>query len=369
MANRLDVNVLVAAREEYTNLLKQYLCPLIIEGFISIWKDAVDTEEKKGSYYYIQTFQIFLKEIPTWNQTILNYETDRIEKVIPFFMKFVTAIFVSHVKILAAVKIPGTEDRKISLKIPHANVIIHDIYIKAAQNIYSCIPVLKAFATHYERYSHDLIKQTINDSIEDSIRSMIPIQNILEEYLSNVFNNEVSPNEPERPPSEKIFKELSSVDMGIPQGTIPEIPQNAIHEIPQNIGEIPKDELNEIGSDWNSEQPKNVDLNDITAFDKDAPVKTITENSEGSFGEVPSLDFPEAPSLDDSFTETSPIINTPFTETSPITEDFSSKNSEQISENNIDPSSLLNTDDIKFDSGEDLFKVGNSDISEPVSFF
>ena len=39
-SKEIDANVLVAARDEYTHQLCYYLCPLIDEGFISIYKDA-----------------------------------------------------------------------------------------------------------------------------------------------------------------------------------------------------------------------------------------------------------------------------------------------------------------------------------------
>ena len=81
-SKEIDANVLVAARDEYTNQLCYYLCPLIDEGFISIYKDAQEQtrskDPKKSSV--LRNFQIFCKAIPTWNDTLLNNESNRINK-------------------------------------------------------------------------------------------------------------------------------------------------------------------------------------------------------------------------------------------------------------------------------------------------
>ena len=86
-----------------------YLCPLIDEGFVSIYKDALEQtrskDPKKASV--LRNFQIFCKAIPTWNDTLLNNESDRIKKAWPFLMDLLTAVFVSNVKILAAIKLKG----------------------------------------------------------------------------------------------------------------------------------------------------------------------------------------------------------------------------------------------------------------------
>jgi len=228
-----NIGVLVAAREFYMEYLKKYLSPLIVEGFHSIWTDAVNKETQEGKYEYIKTFQRLIKLIPGWNSTILEDETNRILERIPFLMKNVTAIFFSSVKILASIRTNRSSAPNIQIKIPDPDQLIHDIYIKSAYNIYTSLDVLYAFPTYYERVSDDLIKNTIKDSIEESISLMIPIQKILDEYIDDttkepqkiphsqvqfvpgfLANPEPSSHEPESEPEHPRFSEPIQENFG-----------------------------------------------------------------------------------------------------------------------------------------------------------
>ena len=143
-------------------------------------------------------FQALLRDIPKWNQSILNDETQRVLRDIPFFMKCITAILVISIRILGSVRVKK-DTIPLQVKIPVPEIIIHNIYIKSAFNIYSTKAVLDAFETYYEKQSNDLISYVISESIKESLFSMIPIQVILDEYLGDTFSRHVkdNPKEPE----------------------------------------------------------------------------------------------------------------------------------------------------------------------------
>ena len=83
MSTKLNISVLVAARDEYIEQLHSILSPLIVQGFTSIYKDALERSKGKRTIY---AFQEFLKKIPTWNQTILQTESKRIKQKCPYIM-------------------------------------------------------------------------------------------------------------------------------------------------------------------------------------------------------------------------------------------------------------------------------------------
>ena len=202
MASALNVSVLCAAKEEYTNQLKHYLVPLIQEGITSIYEDAVINDEEGNS---LRHFQIFLKQVPKWNQTILETETKRIKDQCEFLMDLVTAIFVSHVKILASVRLGGNHSN-IKIKIPTSEIFIHSIYVNASERFYyEPYP----FDNLLKRENIDKIKEIVDETIDETISSMIPIQSILQEYLCNTFTDHTKPPplpEPEiPPPSDREF--------------------------------------------------------------------------------------------------------------------------------------------------------------------
>ena len=107
MSKTLNISVLVAARDEYIDQLKCIMVPLLIQGFNSIYQDALKLSEGKR---VIWKFQELLKQIPQWNQTILQEESKRIKRKCPYIMDIVTAIFVTNVKILASVRLKGKND-------------------------------------------------------------------------------------------------------------------------------------------------------------------------------------------------------------------------------------------------------------------
>ena len=76
MSKNLNISVLVAARDEYIEQLKCIIVPLLIQGFNSIYTDALRISGGKKTIY---KFQELLKEIPHWNQTILQEESKRIK--------------------------------------------------------------------------------------------------------------------------------------------------------------------------------------------------------------------------------------------------------------------------------------------------
>ena len=184
MSKTLNISVLVAARDEYIEQLKCILTPLILQGFNSIYKDALAITEGKRVLY---KFQELLKEIPKWNQTILQEESKRIKKKCPYIMDIVTAIFVSNVKILASIRLKG-KNENIRVKIPTSDIFIHSIYIETGQQIFYD-PILFYHKTNTLQQNKKIIVEIIRLSIDETVRQMLPFDNILQEYLANALND------------------------------------------------------------------------------------------------------------------------------------------------------------------------------------
>lgn len=187
MSKNLNISVLVAARDEYIDQLKCIIVPLLIQGFNSIYQDSINLSNNK---HVIYKFQELLKQIPQWNQTILQEESKRIKKKCPYIMDIVTAIFVTNVKILASVRLKGSKE-DIRVKIPTSDIFIHSIYIESAQQIFYD-PFLfyhkgNQFGKVQENKYH--VKQIISNSVDETIRQMLPFDDILQKYLADALNN------------------------------------------------------------------------------------------------------------------------------------------------------------------------------------
>ena len=185
---------LVDAKQEYTSYLISTLAPSMYTGF----KDIFEQSKKilNGNSVF-KNFQLLLSNVPNWNDHIINREVQDITKETgcDWLDNLITAVFVSHSKILTSVKIGNyrPKNKKIDLKIPDTNSFIHQAYIQSAREFYKN-PMLfledsKMIRTDEVLKNQKLAHSIIKDSIMTTIRKLLPFRNILNEYLSLENNN------------------------------------------------------------------------------------------------------------------------------------------------------------------------------------
>ncbi len=195
-----NLSIYSAAKDSYCELLSLRLSPMIFEGIVSIYEDAVTIENNSnefGGNIMIQ-FQVLLKAVQKWNQNIIEEETKRIMDEIPCLMELVGAIFISYIKILACIRIGNDSAANIKLKIPSADVFIHNVYKQVAETFY----YNPFYFKNYKNREHfEAIMNAISKNINDTINLMIPVDSILKEYITKLFKNKQSLN------SQTYFKE------------------------------------------------------------------------------------------------------------------------------------------------------------------
>ena len=179
MSNSLNVEVLVSAKNEYTNQLVYLLSPEIYIIMMNIFNES-QLKKKKRSIS-LRNFQLHLKSIPNWNNITVENNINPIKTKIPYLLDLITAIFISHIKVLSAVRLKDT-DKPVQVKVPNLDIFLHKIIITIAEKIYPNPDIILRSKTE--------ITRIIENIIEDSIRNQIPLDKILTEYLDGVFNNE-----------------------------------------------------------------------------------------------------------------------------------------------------------------------------------
>ena len=188
----MDINYVVDAKTEYTKQLQTLLVPRIYEGIESIYDDAYYND----TVNVLHTFQKLLREIPKWNKDIIEGESNRILEVTQcdWLDKLITAVFVSNTKILTAIKIQDY-DGKIDISIPKVPHFIHRCYVEVARELYKN-PYLfdkKNGSVREKQQNLRTSLEIIETCIESAIRSLLPIQSLLKEYLGNLdVNNKKS---------------------------------------------------------------------------------------------------------------------------------------------------------------------------------
>ena len=133
MTESLNVNVLVAAKEEYTKQLIYCLQPKMYDILKGIFFQS--QSENKKNRISLSKFQIELKLVPNWTDYKLDEKLKKIKDSHPYLMDLITAIFVSHVKILACVRL-SEDDKSIKIKVPNLNTFLHKIIINISEKVY-----------------------------------------------------------------------------------------------------------------------------------------------------------------------------------------------------------------------------------------
>lgn len=184
-AKDLDLNLLVMARQEYTTFLHSILKDKVKAGLLTQYNTAV--EESPSPIMIIKTYQKILKETPLWNQNIVRRETERVlGEYRLMFPNLIALIYVAKVKIMASVRVTkGTS--YVALSIPSPESFVHQVYIECAHILYEnptlCHLSSSDVRKHFER--NDVLQDVVRRGTEEALSIMLPVKDILSEYLNN----------------------------------------------------------------------------------------------------------------------------------------------------------------------------------------
>lgn len=226
-----NLNVLVEAKREYLGQLSHLMCPVMIETFDKIFEEAYTMS--KGRKVLIM-FQKLLKEVPNWNEGMSRQHTDNIANRCAWFNDLLAAVFVSCVKILSSVRL-GKDNKKISLKLPTNETFIQTCYNNVAKELYKDPYIFTESQNEHAR--DEQLFQRFSAVIEASVRELIPVQQILQTYMSNESEDIDVGGEAEDTEDPEFVDEYPEPDaMGEPQ------PEGEGEEVPSEMEPQPMGE-------------------------------------------------------------------------------------------------------------------------------
>ena len=172
------LNIMVEARNEYMGQMCLIMCPPMIEVFQDMYDEA--TKISKGRKTLIM-FQKLLKEVPNWSNAMSKQHSDNISNRCAWFNDLLAAVFVACTKILSAVRLKA-DNKKISLRLPTNEVFIQTCYNNAAKDIYKDPYIFHEEQSEYLR--DEKLTKRFTLCIEASVKELIPVQEILQTYMS-----------------------------------------------------------------------------------------------------------------------------------------------------------------------------------------
>lgn len=178
--SKMDINVLVEAKREYTNQLCLIMIPHLITTFQDMYEEAV--RESKNRKPLIM-FQKYLKEVPNFSSSMSQKHASEITARCSWFNDLLAAVFVSSVKILSSVRLRPESGKKISVKVPTEEVFVQSVLNACAKNLYRDPYIYHEQMSEYER--DDQLTKRYTTAIEETIKDLLPVQQILSTYMQN----------------------------------------------------------------------------------------------------------------------------------------------------------------------------------------
>ena len=173
-----NLSILTEAKREYMGQLCLLMCPPMIDVFNDIYEEA--NKISNGRKVLIM-FQKLLQEVPNWSNAMSKQHSDNITNRCAWFSDLLAAVFVACTKILSAVRLKA-DNKKISLKLPTNEVFIQTCYNNIAKDLYRDPYVFHEDQSIYHR--DEKLTSRFCACIENSIKELIPVQQILQTYMS-----------------------------------------------------------------------------------------------------------------------------------------------------------------------------------------
>jgi hypothetical protein len=256
------LTVLVEAKKEYMAQLCSVLCPQMIETFELMYTEA--HKMSKGREV-LKQFQKLLKEVPNWNNTMIEDHNTKLNNTCGWFNDLMAAVFVSYVKILSSVRLNST-DKKISVKLPTNDVFIHGCYKAVAKDLYRDPFVYHDEMSEYQR--DEILTRRYVVCIEETVKKLLPVQEILKLYITQTDKVDIDHEEPEPEPEPE--EEIPAEGEGEPtaEGT-EEAPLPPGTEIPAPPPDTSKDPMPSLApiSSSDAENVKNIHVDGKGAED------------------------------------------------------------------------------------------------------
>lgn len=259
-----NINSLRESQNEWCAKLLSILTPFIIEGFKSIFIEAVKICQEKGEKEkYLMTFQNFIQHIPNWNVNMVENERKRIieKSGCMYLEELISCVHIIQLKLLTAVRV-GQKQKKIDIHIPKLDDFIHKVYIYCARKIYKNVYLFQIGIEPLQIQKHNRELETIiQDCILNSIRDSIPVETILKVYMDESVEENVI---------EEVKEEI------IPIPSTPQSEPVSLPSISEPIVPLSPTLNNILSPDKSILQEELIDIN-IDGFNEEKPLELLPD--------------------------------------------------------------------------------------------
>jgi hypothetical protein len=207
-----NLGSLYESRNEWISRLITIITPCVFKGIKAIFDESMKAscvENQKSKY--LMTFQNLLIQVPKWNNDMINNEVERItnESKCTYIEDLITCVHIIQLKALTCVRV-GSNEKNVNINIPKLHDFIHRVYINSARAIYSNIYLFEQDILPLEiQKNYNKVDMLIKQSIIESVRQSMPIDEILRSYLEDTV--ELTPEKAESSEGSQMTSETETI--------------------------------------------------------------------------------------------------------------------------------------------------------------
>lgn len=270
ISNKMDdfvISNLQESRNEWCTRLVSIMSPLVIEGFRSIFNEALSMcMENDELNKYLMTYQELLIRVPKWNNEIISQERKRIidRSGCNYLEDLITCVHIIQLKVLTCIRV-GNKQKQIDISIPKLDDFIHKVYINCARKIYRNVYLFEKNINSLQQQKNAReLELMVQESIMVAIRESIPTESIIRAYMDQAVEQEDEIIIEDINPPTPVVGDNNMEGMTQGQGEGQEVPQ---------VNESVEEEKPELGI-------KNVDENKVITTLSFNDVDTVLDETD-----------------------------------------------------------------------------------------
>lgn len=206
-----SISVYGEAKGEYTKQLCVFLVIPLQKFFLGLLTIAKQEEPDKRKH--LMKFQDLLKQVPDWNVDKVGRETAKIQEDsgCDYLEELLTAVFIAHTKVLSAIRL-SSKNKSIQITVPKLEHFLHRTITESARRIWGMVYLFADNISSLERQKNlRQLESILTECIQQAVRGLLPVKNLLRDYLAEPDSTEV-----EETPTEQENHEHASSEKKTP---------------------------------------------------------------------------------------------------------------------------------------------------------
>jgi hypothetical protein len=178
-----SVSLYSEARTEYLKQLSNWISGPLVEFFRKEYSQCVARAGRRS----MAEFQDFCSKVPLWNQDVIDSHVGSIldNCRCDYIEELMTAVFIAHTKMLTAIRV-NAKQQKLQITLPKLDHFLHRVFTECARAFWKAPFLFSEDNSPVERQKNLLQAEAMCvDAISSAVRSLLPIKNILRDYLES----------------------------------------------------------------------------------------------------------------------------------------------------------------------------------------